>query len=55
MMAVLGTPIEIVVWFAIAVAMSIGLPLYFGLKFDWDPTTIEVATDEYETDIEEGA
>lgn len=55
MTAVLGTPVEIVIWFGIAVAMSILLPLYFGLKFDWDPATIEVTTEEYETDVEEGA
>lgn len=48
MTLVLGTPVEIAVWFAIAIAMSILLPLYFGLKFDWDPATVELELDDNE-------
>lgn len=39
---------EIVVWFLIAVLMAIGLPLYFGLKFNWDPATVELEMEDNE-------
>ena len=40
-MTVLGTPIDVVFWFAVAIGMSLLLPMYFGLKFEWDPSTVE--------------
>ncbi|RBI59985.1 hypothetical protein DMJ13_20065 [halophilic archaeon] len=56
-MSIFGTPSEIVILLFISIIMSIGLPLYFGLKFDWDPAEVETEVEpdaEASADISEG-
>lgn len=48
-MTVFGVSYVVGGWFALAILMSILLPLYFGLKFEWDPSTVEVDTADHES------
>lgn len=45
-MTVLGMPTAFVALVGLSVLMSIALPIWFAVKFDWDPSEVHVDVEE---------